>query len=351
MKITDLEDKALESLRYSLKDVSFVELVEDEQTPGDARERWDRSLWLRLPDQEIRLRLEIKSNGEPRVARDAVNQLLRLQGGARGSYGVFVAPWISAAAARICREAGMGYVDLAGNCYLVFGGVHIERDGRPNPFAAKRELRSLYSPKAARVVRVLLCDPRRRWKLQALADEAQVSLGQAHKVKSLLADREWLLAEANGIGLRDPADLLMEWARSYSRQKRKAYHYYTSETLAKAEESLATACSHSGIRYALAAFSAAARYAPFVRYQRVFAYLEEHRLAELVQSLHLKETSSGANLVLWIPDDEGVWYGAQVLAGADVTSSIQTYLDLRSLHERGDEAARFLLEQEIKPGW
>ena len=100
-----------------------------------------------------------------------------------------------------------------------------------------------------------------------------------------------------------------------------------------------------------AAFSAAARYAPFVRYQRAYAYVLEGRIEELVQSLHLKEVPSGANLILWIPYDDGVWYGTKELAGTEVTSDIQTYLDLQSMHERGDEAARFLLEQEIKPRW
>jgi len=101
----------------------------------------------------------------------------------------------------------------------------------------------------------------------------------------------------------------------------------------------------------LAAFSAAARHAPFVRYQRAYAYVQEGRMEELVKSLHLKEVPSGANLTLWIPYDAGVWYGAKEIASANVTSSIQTYLDLQSMHERGDEAARFLLEQEIKPQW
>ena len=38
------------------------------------------------------------------------------------------------------------------------------------------------------------------------------------------------------------------------------------------------------------------------------------------------------------------------IAGANVTSAIQTYLDLHSMHERGDEAHVFL-EQEITPRW
>ncbi len=351
MKIDDLNNKALEALRKTIQEISFIDLVEESREPLSAGGRWDWEIWLRLPDREVRLLVEVNNNGEPRVARHAANQLLRLQISLPGSYGVFVAPWISPSAAQICKEAQVGYLDLAGNCYISFGTVHIERDGNPNRLAEKRDLRSLYSPKASRILRVLLHNPQRLWKLQSLADEAQVSLGQAHKVKSLLADREWLQEEAKGIALRNPAELLAEWARNYSHRKNEARLFYILETVEKAEERLAATCSGSGIRYALAAFSAAARHAPFVRYQRAFAYIQEDRIAEIIQSLSLKEVTSGANLVLWKPYDEGVWYGTKEIAEISVTSNIQSYLDLQSLHERGEEAARFLLEQEIKPRW
>ena len=351
MKENDLEGKAMEALRNALKDVSFIESVEERPGLQTAGVGWNRQVRFRLPDQEVVLLVEVKNSGEPRFARNAVNQLLRLQRASPLAYGVLIAPWISPAAASICQEAGVGYVDLAGNCRLTFGTIHVERAGKPNPFTTKRELRSLYSPKASRILRVLLDDPRWAWKLQAPADEAEVSLGQAHKVKSLLVDREWLRSDTKGIALSKPTELLAEWASNYSLQKNKSRLYYTQETVGKAEEGLAAMCSSKGLRYALAAFSAASRYAPFVRYQRAYAYVEEDRLDELVQSLHLKEVPSGANLVLWIPYDDGIWYGTRVFADAQVTSDIQTYLDLQGMHERGTEAARFLLEQEIKPRW
>ncbi len=37
-------------------------------------------------------------------------------------------------------------------------------------------------------------------------------------------------------------------------------------------------------------------------------------MEELVGSLSLKEVSSGANLVLWIPYDDGVWYGTKTFS-------------------------------------
>jgi hypothetical protein len=67
-----------------------------------------------------------------------------------------VAPYISPVSAEICRKEGVGYLDLAGNCRLSFENVFIRREGIHNPFAVKRDLRSLYAAKSARVLRVLL---------------------------------------------------------------------------------------------------------------------------------------------------------------------------------------------------
>src|SRR5205823_13422802 len=114
------------------------------------------------------------------------------------AYPVFFAPYIAPTAAAICDQYEVGYIDLAGNCRLAFNQVYIRREGFPNPSVQKRDLRSLYSPRAERILRVLLAAGKQSWRMQELADEARVSLGQAANVKKLLSDREWIEAEAGG---------------------------------------------------------------------------------------------------------------------------------------------------------
>jgi hypothetical protein len=86
------------------------------------------------------------------------------------------------------------------NNTLTFGQVYIEQEGEQNPFAEKRDLRSLYSPKAARVLRVLLTDPKKAWRVQALAEEAEVSLGQVSNVALFTSYDEGVLYGARQIG-------------------------------------------------------------------------------------------------------------------------------------------------------
>jgi hypothetical protein len=46
-----------------------------------------------------------------------------------------------------------------------------------------------------------------------------------------------------------------------------------------------------------------------------------------------------------------VLYGAETKGDARVTSPVQTYLDLRQIKGRGEEAADFLKQQVIQPSW
>ncbi len=233
MKGVEIEKQAAQVLVSTLNKVPFIDAVEAEPASGIGLGRADLVMRVNSPGGDTILVAEVKASGEPRMAREAVNQLLRYKEAAADSYAVFLAPYISPQAAEVCREAGVGYMDLAGNCFLAFGGLYIERQGNPNPAVEKRGLRTLYSPKATRVLRVLLESPRKQWRLQALAEQSQVSIGQVHKVKSILADREWVQPEQDGISLSKPKELLGEWAANYKYRQNRVREYYSLNVWAK----------------------------------------------------------------------------------------------------------------------
>jgi hypothetical protein len=244
----------------------------------------------------------------------------------------------------------MGYLDLSGNCRLGFDGIFIERQGRPNAFAERRGLRALYSPRAARILRVLLSAPSRRWLVADAAAAADVSIGLVSKVKRLLADREWLDEEGRGLSLKRPSDLLAEWSAAYSFRRNVQYDYYSLEAPAEIESRLAALCAERGLRCALGLFSAAARMAPAVPYQRVFAYVDGP-IDEIARALGLKQVATGANVTLLAPYDAGVFLDSRSFEGIATVSPIQTYLDLAGYKGRGVEAAETLLKEVIEPSW
>lgn len=352
MKFLDfeLEERAIEAINSCLSRVPFlrVEDIRKEVTTEGAEP--DLLVKLGLRDGEKYLVVEIKSNGQPRLAREAVNQILRYRELFPGAYGVFVAPFISLKAAEICAQEEIGYVDLVGNCRLCFEQVYIEQEGKPNLFARKRDLRSLYSPKAERVLRVLLNNRRKAWKIAELAEEAQVSLGQVSNVKKLLMDREWIGTEPSGLILSGPEQLLQEWEENYSFRRNRGRDFYSLKSLGEIESDLGEICNRIGLEYALTGFSGAARLAPAVRYQRAMAYVAD-TTDDLIAQLGLKKVSSGANLSILFPYDEGVFYASRRIDGVKIASPIQIYLDLSGFRGRGEEAAEVLLDRVIRPLW
>jgi len=346
----DLQKKAKDALRSCLSRIPFLKKADIKRQASREVMKPDFLVKLALPEGEKYLVVEIKANGQPRLAHEAINQILRYLDLFPDAYGIFLAPYISQKAGELCRKEGIGYLDLAGNCYFCFDTVYIEQEGRPNVYKEKRDLRSLYSPRAERVLRVLLTNSGRNWKMGELAEEAQVSLGQVSNVKKLLMDREWIQVDSPGFVLSEPEQLLKEWEENYTFRRNRVLDFYSMKGPVQIETDLAEYCNREKLQYALTGFSGTARLAPAVRYQRAMAYLacfDEGIRSELA----LQTVSSGANISVFLPYDEGVFYGARELSGAQVTSPVQVYLDVRSFRGRGEEAALVLLDQVIKPSW
>ncbi len=346
----NIRQEAEKTLRACLERVPFLNIEDVQLQKAEQGFVIDVTVKTSTPDGEQIILMAVKSNGQPRIARDTVNQLLRYKEAFPNAYCVFCAPYISPAAAEVCRQDGVGFVDFAGNCYLSFNQIYIEQAGKQNPNPQRRELRTLYSPRATRVLRVLLTNPGKIWKTQMLAAEAGVSLGLISNIKKLLEDREMIQAGSQGITLRAPENLLTEWADNYNYRKNQVRNFYSLKSIPEVEDDIARICSQKNIVYALTGFSGAARCAPAVRYQRVMAFVDGD-IDAVSDQLNFKEVTSGSNIMLFSPYDEGVFYGMQKVDDINVVSSIQLYLDLQGFPGRGEEAAEALLERIIRPAW
>lgn len=295
--------------------------------------------------------IEVKSTGEPRYIRKAI---LQLQAFSRrrnyDAYCMIAAPYISSDAGRICKENGIGYVDTAGNCFINFDQVYIERTNYPNPKVQRRTQRSIFTKKATRILRVLLSNPKRSWQVQELAKEADVSIGLVSKVKERLLDLEYAEGQKGSLILNRPQELLAKWAGNYTYAKNKLFDFYSLKDIRQLERELSKYCNNEQIQYALALFSGAALVAPFTKYIRGFAYVIGN-VREIAEVLELKSVDSGPNFSLMEPYDKGVFYDSRRIDDYIVTGDIQLYLDLVNFKGRGEEAAQFLFEQKIRPQW
>ena len=356
------EAQALAKLRELLKPVPFVSLGAQSREPANAVANWhpDFSIDLQADGDHWRLICEVKADGQPRHMRGAALQLkdyvqrfASVDAHAR-AYPVVMAPFISPASAEICKEAGVGFADLAGNCRLAFGRVYIEKSTAKNPFRRRRVQRSLFADKSARVLRLLIAEPDRLWRVAQLAQTAQVSLGQVSNLRQRLLDVEWVVIEKDGLRLSKPRELLDAWRQAYRLDPERSESCYTllhGEGLDKALRA-ALAEAGRGQHAVLASYSAGGWLAPFVRVASLYLYADQQGEIVLRKHLKLEPPGKGANVSLMQPKDAGVFLDrVEAAEGLWCTSPIQTYLDLAVSGERGAEAAEHLFNERIAPGW
>ena len=92
-----------------------------------------------------------------------------------------------------------------------------------------------------------------------------------------------------------------------------------------------------------------------MRQPKTWLYLSLALEDEFRSRLEAKPVDSGENLVVLIPDDDGVFYlgdgGTMEDKRLSCTNAVQTYVDLYHCGGRGEEAAEALLNQRLKPEW
>jgi hypothetical protein len=272
----------------------------------------------------------------------------------KACYGILVAPFLSDESAQLCSEAGVGYADLAGNARLSFDQVFIEMHAADNPFRSRRRLRSIFGPKAGRVLRVMLTPPLRSWKVKALADASGVSLGQVSNVRRMLLDQEWAMIGGDGLRLNQPEKLARAWQGSYSPRplsRETAYTLLHDDALEEATRA-AFVEAGQGAHLVLASYSAARWLAPYARQATQFLYADEQGASIAKRHLQLQPVSRGENVVLLDPREDDVFSGRlEVAPGVWCTGLVQTWLDLGAAGERGSEAAEHLLQDKLLPAW
>jgi hypothetical protein len=213
------------------------------------------------------------------------------------------------------------------------------------PAVERRELRSLFKPKSAQVLRAMLRDPAHAWRIAELAKDAGVSLGHINNVKVGLLDREWGEVSDDGLFLSEPDKLLDAWRDAYRPPAGKRMGFYTTLHGSAFEDTVRRVLrvgSEKG-QAVFASFSAAHWLAPYARTGTQYFYADEAGVRRLETALTLSSPSRGENIIVMITKDEGLFRSAvEPAPGAVCTDSIQTYLDLVVAGERGREAAEHL---------
>ena len=346
ISMKETEIRGGEALRQLLERVPILQIegidIEAESKDGEP----DLIARLLVDGRQHLLVCECKSSGQPRYARSALLQLRNyVMRHPSLATPVFIAPYISPAVRQLCEEMNVGYLDLVGNARITFGGVFIERVLEPRPAAEQRELKSLFRPKSAQVLRAMLRQPDHAWRVTELSEISGVSLGHVSNVRTALIDREWARAAEDGLVLSDPNALLSAWRESYAAPSGERLRFYTPLHGTALEDAArgALRTERGPGRAAFASFSAAQWLAPYTRTGAHYFFADEEGLCKLQAALKLAPATKGENVVVTVPKDLGLLSDTvEPAPGAICTSPAQTYLDLSIAGERGAEAAEHL---------
>jgi len=236
---------------------------------------------------------------------------------------------------------------------LAFGTIHIHVEGKPNLYKPKREQGGLCSPKASRVLRVLLQGPLRPWKVVDLEEASVTSLGTVSTVRKELLKQLWADDTDRGLKIINPEAVLDAWATADNWKRRTNVREYS--LLMHDQDKIA--CELHQIleeqEHAFTQWYGALLRRPHTSTDIVTLYVDAFPEDQLIQGELLgRRVESGGTLRVVEPKDRGVFIGKQLSNGLPVVSDIQLYLDLIDAGMRVDEAARELRNwAEFSGGW
>lgn len=264
---------------------------------------------------------------------------------------VFMAPYISDESAGAMQEGKYSYMDLSGNCYILTRRIFLYISGQANKFIVKKEKKNYLSKSssaASAIIRTMLNTPQKQWQVITLAQESGKAIGTVSNVKGFLRDRDWIQDERTGFKLQNIKELLYAWAKDYHKKDARSYEFFSFETIPELEQKIAEWNVAHDNGAVLGGFSAAARYAPTVRYKKIDVYVEPQFFQEFVKDFDLQSVSSGGNVGITIPHDETPCMYAKMINDSYVTSPVQTIIDLLGNVRRGEEAADAIIMKEYQ---
>lgn len=315
-----------------------------------AREPQDKGVDATLEVDGNCFVLEAKSVSDAASVDRAIQQIRNYQRKhSSKAIGVVVVPYMGDVGRRMCQEAGLGWLDLAGNAFLRGPGLRIDIQGRPNRFSRRGRPADLFAPKSSRIARWLLLHPEKPIRQAELAAAVGLGPGFVSRIVKQLEEQEFVVrANSGAVQVRDAALLLEAWRERYDFSRHEALKgVVAARSGDEALQQLASVFASEQIPYAASGLGAAWLLSHFTGFRRVTFYLKQLPSASLLEKIGFREGESGANVWLVLPNDEGVFLGEEVRQGVRCVSPVQAYLDLKGHPERAQEAAERLREQYL----
>jgi len=264
---------------------------------------------------------------------------------------IIVSQYLSPEKREICRENGMFYLDLSGNVYLSYKGIHIERDGFPNLFPEVRKGRNPFSDKASLILRLLISDANQSFGIREISRLIDLDPGYISRMVKELESRDYISRKGSKIKLNNPKGILDDWVHEYNYKKNGQYGYFL---LAQSPEEILNKLRKvnvsENIEYALGLQAGGNLISQYSVYKEVHIYVSnQEAMYKLIDELDMRQADQGANVIFLIPHyKNSVFYNKQSINGLWVVSDIQLYIDLYNYPIRGLEQAEQIYKKQLQ---
>lgn len=293
--------------------------------------------------------VEWKSSGAAAPVASGAEQVRRAAE-SLGYIPLLAVPFMGPEGRRMCRAAGVGWLDLSGNAEIRQPGLNVFVEGKPNRYRRPGRPSTAFAPKSSRIARWLLLHPGQPMAQRELARATEMDEGYTSRVVARLeADGLVSRRQAGLVEVEDPGLLLDAWSEAYDFGRHRILRGHMAARSGEAGlRQAAGTLRESGVSYAATGLAAAWLLDRFAGFRIVTLYLAQEPAPALLDALGFREDERGANTWLAVPNDEGVFHGAGEQEGVRCVHPVQAYLDLLAHPERAPEAAERLRAKALR---
>ena len=260
-------------------------------------------------------------------------------------------PYMGEAARERCAQAGLPWLDLSGNARIIAPGIFYQNLGNPNKFRRPGRPESAFGPKGSRIARRLLMVLGKPVRQRTLAATTLLDEGHVSRIVGKLLDAGLVERGEDGVRVTDADTLLDAWQEEYRFDRHQVIQGHIAAGAGDSLiHSIAGTLSKLEIPYAATALPAAWLWTRHAGFRLSTVYLSEPPTLGLKMELGFREEPRGANTWLVVPNDEGVFDGAELVDDIRCVHPVQIYVDLKGQPERAPEAAAELRSRLLLPG-
>jgi hypothetical protein len=349
-----LDQRTVEEISRRLADLlampaSRVSVTREPSVPGDASNRAD----LLLSAGGFKFAVEWKASGQAAAVAVAIRSVRRFVKESREKLIPLVAaPYMGEVGQRLCEEAEVCWLDVSGNAHLVAPGLRVSIEGKPNRFKRPGRPRSVFAPKSARIARWLLIDPGRAFTQRELAKAAGLDEGFTSRIVRQLEEERLVARDADGaVKIADYDTMLDAWREAYDFSRHRIVRgHIAARSSDEVLRRMAAQLKRTRLDHAVTGLAGAWLLDQFAGFRLVVFYVGQLPPAEVQQEMGFHEEARGENVWLVVPNDEGVFHGAEERDGIRCVHPVQVYLDLKDHPERSAEAAAQLRRKLLGKG-